>query len=430
METAIQYGIQLIWTFLELLSLAVLAGSYLRSSWKRSYSRLTLAAVWCVISVCIFIGVDGWTLCVRSVLLTLVWLMLCFRGELRRFLQVVLLSCGLGLAIDVVAAVGFSLLLGIRFRDPAWQEILHFVVLTAAKLIHLLVAYLIHRFRQPDISRFISGKGLFLSLLFPGISLILIVLIANVFQEGYSTAGGVLLACMILAAANVTVLYLLHTAEKSGKNDAELTLLNKQMEIQTQSILSLEKSYRAQRKTAHEFRHHLQTLRDLLDQGQVAAARDYVVQLQDTHSTRILCVNSHHPVVDAVLNQKHQAAVEQKIDVQMQVNDLSGAGVDTEALVVILTNLLDNAIEACERLDANRQIRCSVLLQESLFISVSNTALPVKIENQTIPTSKMPREEHGYGLPGICSILDQLGGEYAFDYADGWFRFVAEIPLK
>ena len=129
------------------------------------------------------------------------------------------------------------------------------------------------------------------------------------------------------------------------------------------------------------------------------------------------------------MNQKYQTASEESIDVQMQVNDLSGLTVDPEALVVVLTNLLDNAIEACERLQEGRSIRCSVLLEDSLFLSVSNTAPPVQIEDNTIKSTKMPRQDHGYGLPAICSVLDKLNAEYAFDYENGWFRFVAEIPL-
>ena len=52
------------------------------------------------------------------------------------------------------------------------------------------------------------------------------------------------------------------------------------------------------------------------------------------------------------------------------------------------------------------------------------------IQDGKISSSKTPREEHGYGIPRIQYILNQLGGEYAFDYQEGWFTFAAEIPLK
>ena len=43
--------------------------------------------------------------------------------------------------------------------------------------------------------------------------------------------------------------------------------------------------------------------------------------------------------------------------------------------------------------------------------------------------TKKSKINHGYGLSQVQSILAQLHAEYAFDYQDGWFTFVAEIPL-
>ena len=34
-----------------------------------------------------------------------------------------------------------------------------------------------------------------------------------------------------------------------------------------------------------------------------------------------------------------------------------------------------------------------------------------------------------YGIPTVKLLLEQMQAEYAFDYNDGWFQFVAEIPL-
>ena len=44
-----------------------------------------------------------------------------------------------------------------------------------------------------------------------------------------------------------------------------------------------------------------------------------------------------------------------------------------------------------------------------------------------ILTTKQNAAEHGYGLPAVKYILNQLGAEYTFAYHDGWFQFVAEI---
>ena len=112
-----------------------------------------------------------------------------------------------------------------------------------------------------------------------------------------------------------------------------------------------------------------------------------------------------------------------------KVNDLSKLTISTDELVVLLSNLLDNAIEACQRLPDNRAIECTILLEKTLFISIRNTSAPVKIVNGRIETSKKPEKEHGFGLAGVLQVLEQLNGEYAMNYSDNWFQFVAEIPM-
>ena len=129
------------------------------------------------------------------------------------------------------------------------------------------------------------------------------------------------------------------------------------------------------------------------------------------------------------MNEKYHVAKENSIDMSFKVNDLSKLTISTDELVVLLSNLLDNAIEACQRLPDNRAIECTILLEKTLFISIRNTSAPVKIVNGRIETSKKPEKEHGFGLAGVLQVLEQLNGEYAMNYSDNWFQFVAEIPM-
>ena len=202
------------------------------------------------------------------------------------------------------------------------------------------------------------------------------------------------------------------------------------MEIQTDSIVALERSYRNQRQATHEFQNQLQTIYELLLNEQASQAQEYIRQLQSQQTARILVVNSHHPIIDAILNHKYQTAKGHGIDFQIQVNDLSRLSIGTDELVVLLSNLLDNAIEACCRVQNHRAIQCSILADETLFLSVRNTSIPVTILGDTIPTSKTPKEEHGFGLSRIRLILKQLHAEYTFTYENGWFEFVTEIPYS
>lgn len=265
-------------------------------------------------------------------------------------------------------------------------------------------------------------------LLFPLVSLLMLFVTFDICWEQGDISLGVAVYSAVLALANVAIIYLMSLMETATRKARENALLDQQMKIQTESIHALERSYRAQRTATHEYLHQMQTIHDLLEQGKVDAARDFVSQQSGIQTTHMLKVNSHHPVVDAVLNCKYQAAQENGIIMEMQLSDLSQLTVEEHKLVVLLSNLMDNAIEACCRVEGERRIFCRIIAEETLFLAVRNSSLPVDIRDGRIETSKKSSTEHGYGLPNICRILDSLGAEYSFDYSDGYFRFVAEIP--
>lgn len=240
------------------------------------------------------------------------------------------------------------------------------------------------------------------------------------------TGGKVLPVVLVLLLRRFKLL----STGKQTQQDGDMLLLRQHMEMQQESMAALEQNYRIQRKSAHEFEHHMQVLRDLLDRNEVDAARDYLDRLKKNRSIHVMSVSSNHPVIDVILNQKYQTARENEIKMQIQVNDLSALTIPTDSLVVVLTNLLDNAIEACRRLDGYREIFCSILYDDGLYISIRNTSEPVQIVDGKIPTSKQDSLSHGFGLLSVTYVLDKLDAEYTFGYDEGWFHFAAEIEYK
>lgn len=109
-------------------------------------------------------------------------------------------------------------------------------------------------------------------------------------------------------------------------------------------------AYAQQRKLTHDFRAHLSTLDGMLMQQNrdINTIQTYIHSLQSKQNERILLVNTHHAALDALLNQKALVAKNRKIDIQFSVNDLSPIKIDMVDLTVVISNTLDNAIEACE----------------------------------------------------------------------------------
>lgn len=219
------------------------------------------------------------------------------------------------------------------------------------------------------------------------------------------------------------------TTLTNGTGDPNKSVLTTSMYLYNQGFKNFNYGYTENRKTAHDFRAHLDMLSSLLENGETTEASRYLNNIRTKQTTRIFLVNCHHPVLDALLNQKARLAQEKRIDIRFKVNDLSALTIDPTDITVILSNLLDNAIEASEKCD-NKQIEVRVLLENSFFFSIRNTSLPVHIINNHITSTKSDRSLHGFGLENVKTLLVKHNGEYVMFYDNGWFQFSAEIPTE
>lgn len=331
-------------------------------------------------------------------------------------------------AMDTVAIHGMCYLLGVSYNTFVWRKFSYTTLITADKLLAVFLAWTLRRFRKKGSLGKQRSKWVQLSILFPTVSAVMLAILFYTSPRDEDVSLGVVVFAGILMIANIAMIYVINNIEKTMEQAQDLRLLRQQISIQTENYRALRKNYSIQRKSTHEFERHIQVLRDLLDREEYESAQQYVRHLQSDRTLKVFSIYSKNPVIDVVLNQKHQVAQEHGIKMQAKVNDLSAIEIQTNELVVLLSNLLDNAIEACLKLEKNREIVCSIVKEDGIYISIRNTSAPVTILHGEIATTKQDATEHGYGLPAVKYILNQLNAEYTFVYQDGWFQFVAEIP--
>lgn len=340
-----------------------------------------------------------------------------------RILLSVIAGCVFVWVISKGFVLGVRYLFGLSVWDLQNRKLFCMVVVSAGHLLVLLGAWIVRQIRIG-----IRIRWLVLTLLFPVLSLAMLLIMLFTYLGRTDISETTFFFCCLLELSNFAAVGLIHATQKSTLLGQEMALLNQQLQIQSESIVSLEKSYRTQRQSTHDYQNQLRTIYRLLCDGQDASAREYVAQLMDVQSERVFSVNTGNPIIDAVVHQKFQVAHDQGVEASFRGNDLSAVNLKMNELVVLLSNLLDNAIEGCARCTEDRKLECSMVLEDGLFLSVRNTSPAVKIRGKHIPTTKEPKHEHGYGLRTISRILDQHKALYSFRYADGWFEFVAEIP--
>ena len=170
----------------------------------------------------------------------------------------------------------------------------------------------------------------------------------------------------------------------------------------------------------------MRTMQTLLKKGDVQAAAALAERLTESISVEMASVSTNHPVVDAVLNQKFHAARERGVSMTFQVGDMGGLRLDEEETVIVLSNLLDNAIAECERVLAGGAKGAVIFLKMALedgnlILSVKNPILEkVRIEDNTV--RKEYTDGHGIGLLNVKAVVEKYQGNMALDCDGKEFR--------
>lgn len=249
----------------------------------------------------------------------------------------------------------------------------------------------------------------------------------------YSTTDHYALLTAVAGFAVVYVLgfyYMVRLLEKESQMQ-KLRLLHEQTQNQMQLYQSMKKRYEQQRRFSHDYKNQLNCIQGMLENGRTKEAAEYISGLTGSLRYNEMCVNTEHAVVNVMLNQKYQEAYDKGIVMTIVSGDLSGLTISEEDIVTLLGNLLDNAIEACEKLTENKVIQFKMVLEEDqLVLSIRNPVKDaVQIKDKQIVTSKQDKFRHGIGLLNVDSVIRKNNGTSVLKCENGWFSFAAMIPL-
>lgn len=307
----------------------------------------------------------------------------------------------------------------------------YYPLIMAGNTAHLVVLFLSALFKRIhpkcEDSR-IHWQVLLLMLLFPGASVTVLIEMLPISNTVPSYNKSVSICAISLVVANIAVLILFDWLEASADDREKKLALTQTVQLQEKNMEALGKAYSDQRKITHDYNAYLETIDGLLKENNIESAKQFIDNLRAKQTTRLLLVNSHHPIMDALLNQKAYAAKNNDIAIHFEINDLSKLEVNPVDMTAMLGNLLDNAIEACLAHKVDKQIQVKALLGKTFYFSIRNTCNPVKIVNDAIATTKPDAENHGCGIENVKAIIQKYNGEYAMEYENGWFLFAGEIP--
>lgn len=259
---------------MEMITVFLLCGAGLKRRKWTGFTFLTIGGMWFFL----FMLSNYISLPIPPIYITLLVYLalsfLCFEGSWIRHFLVAIMSILFLSILDTLVAYGSSILLGVTVDALYERKFLYFTIVTISKGLALFFAWVVWRIRVEKAPLHLQIRWLFLTLLFPIVSFIMLVVVFESLQQGEDISLRALVFTVAIFLGNVAIMYIIHQLEKAERELLHSALLTQQMEVQTKSILALEKSYRAQRESVHEFNHHLSAINSLLSKNSMTMLRN------------------------------------------------------------------------------------------------------------------------------------------------------------
>lgn len=339
--------------------------------------------------------------------------------------------------ICAIAILGISLglqLPGATLETISYQQsATRLQLLIFCKLVQFIVIYFLAKKRNID-----NLSNIYIKILFIFAPLTSFLIMFLLFEYGLGPVATVTSQFLLVGASFSILLinFIIFAFYDSLSAQVENNLLmqaklqqSDMLQKHNQEISSLYEEIRGWR---HDFHNHLQVLHGYLQLGKYDKLENYLNDMKDS-SDVLLSACSGNTTIDAIFGTKMIIARNHKIAFSTDIQVPSCLTCKDTDLCILLGNLLDNAIEACDKIenpDQEQFISVEMkVLKNQLYIHVRNsTNGVVKMSGSTYISDKAG-SFHGIGLKHIDEIAEKYGGYVNRKHELCLFESQIMIPL-
>ena len=233
-------------------------------------------------------------------------------------------------------------------------------------------------------------------------------------------------AVLIVPIFMVLIIYLLFNCISKQYFENISLLMEKQVEQQVEHYKKINKLTDDLREFRHDYKNHMMCLQSLLNNKQYDEALSYVKSITNQEILDSNKFFSGNQIADAILTDKNELA--QKNNCKIIFDGSVSDEISVSNLCTILSNALDNSIEACSKIDSDETQIIDVKCVASELIQIIRISNPNLDNNAVTETSKADRKNHGFGLSNIRRTVERMDGQMII--SSQYPTFVLEIEFK
>lgn len=210
-------------------------------------------------------------------------------------------------------------------------------------------------------------------------------------------------------------------------------ILNTRNDMMEMNYQGLQKAYEENQVLYHDYKNHMLAVRQLVSENRKEEALAYINTYVELTSKANERAKSGNKILDIIINSKLGEARETGIEFSYEIGYIGNIGMTDIDMCALMANLLDNAIEACERMaDGHPWIRLKVLRKKDmLMIKLSNSIHPEDgFSESFFETRKSNSEIHGLGTKSIEKVLKKYDGQQSHYIRDREFEVFISIPVE
>ena len=245
--------------------------------------------------------------------------------------------------------------------------------------------------------------------------------LSDMFKLMLSGTGFIMLVSII-----VVCIYQQQSSIKETELE-ELKIIKQEQESNNEYYELLEYQNNSLMIYAHDAKKHLSAIRNLTDNDEIT---HYIQQLtEDLEEYSSLAASGNHHL-DVIINKYITQCRMKKIDFVYDVRLSNLKSVDMFDLVVILGNILDNAVDAAEK-SVSRKIELITDYTNTYDVIVLKNSCDTKpiSKGEILKTTKDNKHYHGIGIKSVKNVLKKYDGDFLWEYDEQNKVFITTVMI-
>ena len=262
-------------------------------------------------------------------------------------------------------------------------------------------------------------------LIFVNIVFLITVILSSVFPVRLTTFNDPAVITFIFLSVSIMAVY---PVIFSNINSLSEAAMKRAVETQNELLLAQIEAETAQLAAdsheRHDRRHHYLIMLEYANNGDLESVKEYLSNLVESDNEVWgevrYCENMTMNTVLAVYERR---AKENGIAVKISAEGSRDLNVLPQDLVIVIANLVENAINATAKLKKNDK-RIEILIKES------SQRLVIKVENPCKANLSFDESGYGVGIRSVIATTSKYEGMYDFTVEDGIFSAKVILNLK